>query len=137
MSLTDYDMLVILKYVSPSPIALQSLDLHFYYPLDMSVDMSIWTPFIPPPLEVHSTFTIYIGSPARNIYGLKSLPISYHSEVHIHSTSISIPTIFLEFGPSPSLCLYSSSQEHGIWNQVVLGLHPSSTTFWLCDRRVI
>ena len=131
MSLTDFDMLVILKYVSPSPTSFQSLDLCFYYPLDMS----IWTQFIAStswiPLLV--TFTIYIGSPARNIYGLKSPPLSYYSADHIHPTS----TIFLEFGPSPSPCLYSSSQEHGIWNQVVLGLNPSSTTFWLLDRRVI
>lgn len=48
MSLTYYDMLVILKYVFPSPTSLQSLDLHFYYPLDMSMDMSMWTQFISP-----------------------------------------------------------------------------------------
>lgn len=134
MSLTAFDILVILKYISLSTTSLQALDLCFYHPLDISMDMSIWTQFISPTswIPILITFTIYIGPPARNICGLTSLPISYYSVDHIHS----IPTIFLEFGPSP-LCLYSSSQEHGIWSQVVLGLNPSSTTFWLRDRRVI
>lgn len=133
-SLPTFDMLGILKSISPSPISLQSLDLCFYYSPDISMDMSIWTQCISPTswIPILVTFTIYIGSSARNIYGLKSLPKSYYSADQIHST----PTTFLEFSPSP-LCLCSSSQEHGIWSQVVLGLNPSSTTFWLCDRRVI
>lgn len=90
---------------SSNPKFPHSLDLYFYYLLNISMDMldlthvpnqvcSSWSPVL-------VTITIYTGTPARNIYRLKFLLVSYQSAYHIFST----PTIFLEFGPFSPLCL--------------------------------
>lgn len=47
MSSIAIDMLVILKYVSSAPTSLQILDL-YHHPLDITMDISIWTQLIPP-----------------------------------------------------------------------------------------
>lgn len=107
MSSIAADMLVIPKYIAPIPKFPQSLDLYFYYPLNISMDMSIWTQVMSPNkvcsswIPVLVTITVYTGTPARNIYRLKFLLVSYQSAYHIFST----PTIFLEFGPFSPLYL--------------------------------
>jgi len=45
MSSIDTDMLVILKHISPATISLQILDL-YYHPLDITMDIPIWTQLI-------------------------------------------------------------------------------------------
>lgn len=122
---------------SPSPKFPQSLDLYFYYPLNISMDMSIWTQLMSPTKCVPPEFLSWWPSQPTQAHQLETFTglNSFLCLTSQHITPFLLQQSFLNL--ALSLPFASNLPEPRIWSHIVLGLNSSSISFWLRDRRVI
>lgn len=101
---------------SSNPKFPQSLDLYFYYPLNISIDLSIWTQVMSPTKCVPPEFLSWWPSQSTQAHQLETF-LDLNSFLYLtsqHITSFPLQQSFLNL--ALSLPFTSNSPEPGIWS---------------------